>query len=418
MSFKPEDKVIWNQLSTSLQKRIKRKISIDDLDVSLKDYITKKITFNRIDPSLLSKITDSITMDRLTKELQDLIKNSSSSTILDIITHGSHGQLLKIDKENNSVFSDDNFHLIRVVDNSSDLDIMKKLGPIDLQDVFNNWERFSSEMLWEEGQERGENLNNAAQTQARNSWSYNASNKSICDNGNWDPTSGFISKITYDNYWIKLKMVANDNDDDIIGFVVAAFRDSSNILHTLSIIRDGGIDHQPGISEGTQFSLIYDFDTSRQKIIVNNSQFVSRTKWVGYIHLFVQRQGDQITAKCTALNSDTWIDAATISYKLPQYNPGLPETTWENLKTLLTGLSQVGFLTKSNYCEFWIEDQHELFEDDHIYDLSTGDIWAFINGSWVKINSSNVKLIGRSWLYNEKIGKLYWYKYPGVYYEI
>ncbi len=139
-----------------------------------------------------------------------------------------------------------------------------------LSEVFNNWRRiagarifntpaeivqtpaycftgFDSNNNWKPGMNGGTPIQPGTYGSCINSddfvsasWSFKNSPDRLYNAANGSDYNGFISGIRFKNYNIQATISSTDTDDDAIGIIIAAFVDSSNVIHTLSALRTQG----------------------------------------------------------------------------------------------------------------------------------------------------------------------------------
>lgn len=374
-------------------------------------------------------LEDKIRYENLAPSLQAMLGiNKYNTMIEDIIGNGDNGQLIKIGKDK-TIFADDNMYLIRAVNSEDDINTLKAIGPIDLKEVFNTWNRVSSYGYGLANQ----NSNVGDQQAARKAYSYNDNNRSIYMNINPNCTSGFISDRLYSKFWIHVRMhgltdyYGGSSDDDANIFLLAYMVDKSNLFHDISAVRVGGRDNQWG---DDTFFLAYDFVARGGWMIKpvgtapTGFKYLAKTQcpkigWTGFVDFYAEKNGGTIIGRTANQNQTTFNSAYDISYTLPNDKPaGWSDEDWYNLKYMMLQPCPVGFGVQSQNSRFEIIAQKEVFEEDSIYDLEGDAVYAYINGQWVKIGKASDILPHKVWLYNNVLNYLYWYDSPGKYIKI
>lgn len=115
---------------------------------------------------------------------------------------------MKVDANNNTVFADDNFRIIRVIDDNTALSQYLNSKPITMKDIFNEWNRFAHynqnamtyldysnrSLSSYQGQNRTDNTHYTSFTdKTQNGWSFDETTNSIKDNNDMDTYAGFVS---------------------------------------------------------------------------------------------------------------------------------------------------------------------------------------------------------------------------------
>ena len=177
---------------TSVNKAIKTNAdNISALDTSLKSHVNDTtVHFTK------SEMQTELTKDVLPGQLLTLMDNKISG--VDLVT------------------------TLNALDNRADLEEQLKTKPVTLEDVFNNWTRFSH-YLGNQSASHSEN------NTVRRGWGYNASKNAISMSQNLDPYGGFISEKKYSNYNVSIHGYCyNSGDDDLIGIVVGFLASSES----------------------------------------------------------------------------------------------------------------------------------------------------------------------------------------------
>lgn len=338
---------------------------------------------------------------------------------------------MKVDANNNTVFADDNFKAIHVVDNSTDEIYYKNASVINMSDIFNNWIRTSyynstSAKKWgyeDTKAKNGQNRTDDSSVNIRKKWSFNSANNTIANNGNDSIYACFISNTKYSTWQIRTRVQSRDTDDDIFSIIIGFVTDNQGIQHTLSIVRlyQFNFPNNP-----YRFVLVYDLYNSTEKILVDNTN-VDRNTYPAiskyYNELFVNKKSNSVvckTSNCTTdLNNLNIEEKWTINWTVPKTKPSdWSQEMFDNIKSMFEMPSQIGFGTLSFNSFFYILESVGLFGDTKIYNLSSNRVLDYRNNSWIDIGSLDENLPYRSFLYSKELGKLYFYYGPNNYIQI
>ena len=383
------------------------------------------------------KYTELTPMADIINETKNLVTNIYSTenyppkgSSIEYGNGGLTGMVKRLDKENNTTFWEDYFHIIRVTTDSSSTSFEKSLN-IDLKDVFDKWKRVSY-------YSDGWNGSGSASVAARAAYRYAEQYACIVNTVNSDPSSAFLSNQLYDNnFMIKIKITRDraiyssvgsspDNDDDALFFCCGAIENADGSVSDVSVVRIGGIDGQWGtftflILYNCIYNVYY-FNVTQMQSNVLARFDVPKRRWSdGNCYLKIIKTPGKIEAWTSDIASGV-TDINTnyhCVYELPSSCPsGWSQDKYNTLSTLMKGSSsRIGFGTLSNAGAFQIVDQQYLFHDE-IYDLSTDTVWKYQNGRWTKIGKISEKVPPRSLLYNKRTQKLIWYISPEDYQEI
>ena len=339
------------------------------------------------------------------------------------------GMVNRLDKENDTTYWEDYFFIVRAVSGSgsgttSQLDYEKSLG-IDLEEVFKKWQRVSSR-----GGLSTQDL--ADDAGDRNAYGYIDKYSTIYNKNNNDVATAFISNSIYStNFTITIKItrdatiysaagITPDDDDDALWFVAGWMVDSDGMYHDISVVRIGGADEQWG---NNQFFICYDalhrvnfFTGDSPSPIVLASISVPKRHWSdGECYLKVIKTEGKL--ECWTSDISTSVTAVDPNYHITYTTPtsipsGLSQSDFNNIVTMMTGNSKIGFGNCSNAGAFMVTEQEYLFKDE-IFDLDNDVVWKYINGVWVKSGKISEVIPPRSLLYNQRLKTLYWYQGPG-----
>ena len=364
---------------------------------------------------------------------------------------------MKVDANNNTVFADDNFRIIRVIDDNTALSQYLNSKPITMKDIFNEWNRFAHynqnamtyldysncSLSSYQGQNRTDHTHYTSFTdKTQNGWSFDETTNSIKDNNDMDTYAGFVSNNNgYKNYNIKCK-VNTIHDDDHFTIIVGYMKDSNGIEHTLSIARaaghvnSGNSDTYYGygttlgpVDTRVWYALIYDMGNSTQKILKDMSKEVKISTFsvTGKTHticlLGVDRVNDNFTFHtCSFVDYDAndlkYDSNFDMTWSFPNIKPNdWTEDMYNNIRKMLD-LGHFGFGVRSNIATFTILEQRGLFDDNTVYNLATNKMYDYKNNTWIESGTIDNNLPYRSFLYNKELGKLYFYYGPNDYVQI
>lgn len=351
---------------------------------------------------------------------------SDTPSFQDVYASGQYGQVLKINKDSNDIIADDNFHVMRIVDNVEDETNYKQIPGMDMSTIFNSWERFAdynnhfaqtfwvlvdNPVLYADGQ-------NLPDTETlRNKWTFSSADNTIANNGNWQAYAGFISPNKITNYAIKIRTKRVDSDDDIIGIVAAYFTDSSGVHHHISMIRQhkttNGFMLVYDTMNDTQFTL---YDATNQLVHANNSSAPN-----SYLNVSITKREKSITCQSSVYSSDQNSDYVySFTWTMPETKPDdWPAEMWNNIQTMMSSEgAQFGVATYSQNQTFTVVSSTGLFTDNKIYNIATNTVYDYIDGTYTSIGTIEDKVVHRSFLYNNDLGKLYFYVQAGEWYKI
>lgn len=352
----------------------------------------------------------------------DLSDTPSFNTVY---ASGQYGQVLKLNKAANDIIADDNFHVMRIVDNVDD-ENNYKLIPGDISTIFNSWERFAdynnhfAQTFWKLVDNPvlyadGQNLPDTEDL--RNKWTFSSSNNTISNNGNWQAYAGFISPNKITNYTIKIRTKRVDTDDDIIGIVAAYFTDSSGVHHHISMIRQhkttNGFMLVYDTMNATQFTL---YDATAQLVHANNSSAAN-----SYLNVSITKREKSITCQSSVYSPDQNSDYVySFTWTMPETKPDdWPVEMWNNIQTMMSSEgAQFGVATYSQNQTFTVLSSSGLFADNKIYNIATNTVYDYIDGNYTSIGTIADNVVHRSFLYNNDLGKLYFYVQNGEWYKI
>ena len=373
---------------TSVNKAIKTNTdNISTLDASLKSHsLDNNIHFTK------SEMQTELTKDVLPGQLFTLMDNKISG--VDLVT------------------------TLNALDNREELEEQLKTKPVTLEDVFNNWTKFSHYL----GNQSASNSQNSA---VRSGWGYNANKNAISMSQNLDPYGGFISDKKYTNYSVVIHGYCySSGDDDLIGIVIgflSASESADGKEHTLSIIRTGGASNGLITDNETRstykFALVYDMGNySRQiwdgKVIASGTgTTLTGSNWTSTgAMISVIRQGTKIQAQTTQMdNLKDYVNS--INYELGDKPSNFTDAEWTNVKVMLENPSNFGFAVSSQSSYFELVSTKGIFDNTDIYYLPNDEIYKYSTSQKKWISSEKISdVIDGMFVFNKQYKKLYYYK--------
>lgn len=188
-----------------------------------------------------------------------------------------------LDKHKLSIHTGDGYTEVLVDDLKAFFDTPNELSttlgaPVNQQEVFNNWYRFSH---WD-GISRGSGgVGNAGQFPANYSdtlaWEYKEQSGDIVCTKNTDTLTGFVSQQKYEDYFYQTTLSSTSIDNDIIAVVLAFVIDPDGTEHTITAVR----------LTSYQFNLVLDAGQYAYNDLVaasHNAQmtaYTPTTSWLG-----------------------------------------------------------------------------------------------------------------------------------------
>lgn len=467
-----EDRVTWDELAPSLQalfKQINQQLtSISNITNKLSPIVDNLVKLGD------STVTNNImTIAGNTNTLANIINNSSAINELiqkkDEIINVTNvfggtsmdwsGDPGKIAKTNNygQLICDDLVYTIRAAGNATDVQTLSTI-PLSMDDIFYQWDRIScNAKKYPNITKNDQNLFTTEHLKSRAAYRYNSTKKTIFETRNSDSWSCFLSNSLYDpNFQIRYaldttQMPSNDgtfedyylNDDDGLFFVCGYMVDSNGVFHTLQVVRTGDSEASANnvTSHGQRFALVYDQYTAWSIGGDNLLAYVpfdqiERTGFNNnYTLIQVEKSYDSTTGvaqiKATTGNTVTAANKASaaldksFTWTMPTSKPSnWSQAMYDNIKTMMTGPSKIGFGTQSNCCGFNVDTTNtkNIMDVIEIFDLSTGTIKYFDSktNTWV---TSKQKAIGNtiqpnSLVYSQFIKKLFYFRRDNNFVEI
>lgn len=439
MTVRLEDKVSWTELASSVQNDFK-KINKDILDAG--GSTSAAIS------SLLGKINQEKTnMENNFTNVKNYItsnyssSSSSSSTNDPLITkfindnqyskslEPNKDEFIKINKEKNDLYIDDNFRSLNVVSSDAELAAVQadSSSIVSLENIFNTWYRFAhysrdalSKMIQYQPEIDGFLYpygsstrveywqNDGYDGQYTTKWTFNASTQTIENPIDFSPYMGFISPSdTYTNYYLKLKYTSTD--DDFVTIICGYLKDSAGIEHTLQVVRSSG--GNSGSGSLFWWALVYDFDYVTQHVIVDKSSQIPKV-FGGAFYFSLKRKDSTIEARTGDINNSTDNPAYDIKWTLPTSKPSdWSQAMYDNIKKMLSGPNRIGVGAVNMPVKFTIVEQAQVLDNGYIYSIHNNSVYDYdvSSASWKKIGSCTNMLPNRIFLYNPDSCKFYFY---------
>ena len=381
---------------TSVNKAIKANTdNITALDTSLKSHVNDtSIHFTK------SEMQTELTKDVLPGQLLTLADNKISG--VDLVT------------------------TLNALDNQAELEEQLKTKPVTLEDVFNNWTRFSHYL----GNQSATNSQNKT---VRSGWGYNSSKNAISMSQNLDPYGGFISDKKYSNYNVSIHGYCySSGDDDLIGIVIGFLSSSESAdrkEHTLSVIRCGagsnGFVTDNSTKATYKFALVYDLGNYSGSIwdgkvlAQGTGTTLSGSNWTSTgAMISVIRQGTKIQAQTTQMgNLKDYVNS--INYELGDKPSNFTDAEWTNVKAMLENPSNFGFAVSSQSSYFELVSTKGIFDNTDIYYLPDDKLYKYSTSQKKWISSEKVSdVIDGMFVFNKQTKKLYYYKNGEVLFTI
>lgn len=272
--------------------------------------------------------------------------------------------------------------------------------------IFNSWYRFSHNAL-------GVYPANASELTA---WNYDSATGRINNTTNSATFIGMASKAKYENYVFDVDVWSTANDDDLIGILLAWYKDpATNKEYTLSAVRSPGgwqphygicYNHTQGAANGQK-----DVVNGNAMVITGNGDGTAlhwgqlAAKWGtnGHTRIRAERRGDIIEVM-----TSNWNDPATL---MPDSLLRADLST-DPLLAKFRGPSEYGLVSLSQPSSFWQVNEFSN-PKDAIYRLDTGKAYSNVGGTWVENPDLSVANLGTNvFLLNPYTGKTYFMMDP------
>ena len=350
--------------------------------------------------------------------------------IIDSITSkGTEGQVLKI--HNNGITPDNNFRVLRVVDNDTDFNTEISIGSVSMSEVFNNWGRYNSFNLdqcnkYLTGPDvknpHNDGQNNPKNGDRNTMWTF--SNNMIKNGKNLNTCDIFVSNEQYTDYELEVLCQRLDGDDDYFGIVLGYQYISDTKFNYVILLRcDSYVNPGGGQSNAKRYWIIaYNWMCPDCKIIVDHTEMLHysggpATKYGKYCKLYVKKDSSTKTFTCKTSNNSSssgiaLSEATKFTWTMPATKPSdWTDDVWNNMNKMIGTYSYIGTGVQSQPCAFSISTK--LFSDiNRIYRLDTDEIFEYNSSSlsFEKTQDRVSEIIPlHSWLYNKTTKKLFNY---------
>lgn len=272
----------------------------------------------------------------------------------------------------------------------------------DQQTMFNTWYRFS----------HSTGLTFPANSEETQAWAFDSATSSILNTTNSGTFIGMVSKIKYDNYDFEVKISSTAADDDIIGVLLAFYKDpDTGREYTLSTMRSpGGFLPLYGIVYNkNQATAGGEFSVAPGDSLVTRPNFTwedagSSMGSDGSLLLRVERRGNIIKVRTSQWATPGVLDESTLL---------TVDLTTDPILEKFIGESPYGIVAQSQMNSKWAI-QDFTSSKDTIYDLVKGDIWTNSAGTWVKSPTRKLTELNNSVLVNPTTGKMFIMKDPNT----
>jgi len=309
------------------------------------------------------------------------------------------GQVIKL-SDTNTMYPDDNFYDMKVTDNNLELqDMMLNTNKSDhMKEIFDSWDTFSifhdqntaitGPFGCGTGSGTSYRYNGNQERVYASCWSYSDLGKTIYNNGNTYPITGYRSTKSYTEYWIEYTIMCNDSlhsGTDYVGAIVSWMFDSSGNPHWIGIYRNNDT-----VNNATAyFGIVYDMFLPTQKIIYDISNEINDKSpsnkfcaWQGFgqkASLFVGKTLNTISAKTTnyrgvGVDPDEDWDYE-FDWVLPTTKPSdWSNDMWSNVNKMMSG-GQIGLWALSYSISIGIQKQYNVFNNYDIYALHLNKVY-------------------------------------------
>ena len=387
------------------------------------------------------------TVNNINKNYQNITNTVTNiQKVQEEAVDGLNGQVLKVNSSTKKMYAHDEIIFVDCVTDANELEKAMTKKPITMEEIFNNWYRYahfcsaaaklldnSNNTGIPDGQNRTDNIQYTAYTDpTKGGWSFDQSTNTIHNNYDYNVNAGFINpKDQYSSFYLKVK-ADTGWDDDHINIIVGYMKDSSGIEHTLTLARGSGLAGQSTTLDTIfLWGLIYDANNPTQYFITDLSSKTPPRSDNGSQHnicyMTAIRSNTLMEFRTTDWdlngNAKTDIKDLTFQFKYPETKPSnWSQAMYDNIGVMMKNPNRIGFGARSTTGWFTIEEQDGIMSDQDIYDFQNDVIYHydFFNNKWVKRTSSDSnytkpsdKFSDRTFIYNERTQKLYYYYYKG-----
>ena len=293
--------------------------------------------------------------------------------------------------------------LIKKCNVSTDASTLNNLmqNPVGMNTIFNQWYRFSHFT-------DGQNLNTTPHVNGRNKWSYNSSTNAIYTNLNSEVYMGFVSPKRYKTYYLKVRLDGDDDDNDMIGIVLAFITDNQGIEHTLSLVRCKMIESHTHY----RYALVYDYLLTTEFKLMDKEDYIQDVSggWKNTFVIIEAKRSNSTIEMCTSQIGNSNLDPLSkMTYTLPETQPSnYSLEMYQNLKKMLLEQAQIGFSAYSETGHFTVQEQKYVFDDNKIYDFTSGNVYEYKSNKWNVVSKIDTAL-KPCLLYSEYNHSLYSY---------
>lgn len=357
---------------------------IDEVDAS------EKI----IDQKILKNDQDHIELNNKIQSIQPDLINEFYQPFNDV----RQGEIALTN--NNNIKTNQLIKKCKISTNSSELDNLMQ-NPVGMNTIFNQWYRFSHFT-------DGQNLNTTDHINGRNKWSYNSSTNAIYTNLNSAVYMGFVSPKRYSTYYLKVRLDGDDDDNDMIGIVLAFITDNQGVEHTLSLVRCKMIESHTHY----RYALVYDYLLTTEFKLIDKEDYIKDVSggWKNTFVIIEAKRSNSTIEMCTSQIGNSNLDPlAKMTYTLPETQPSnYSLEMYQNLKKMLLEPAQIGFSAYSETGHFTVLEQKYIFDDNKIYSFSNDTIYEYKSNKWNVVGKISENL-SPGILYSEDNNSLYKY---------
>ena len=435
--FNLENKITWKELAPSLQAMFKTlqsqitdvKNEVNNINISLGD-INDHLT--QIDKDITNIEGDISNIENNIEEVTNITNN-----ITGIIASGNIGQLITIGKDNTLV-SDNNFRVLRVVDNNDDFNKEKK-NVVSTKEIFDSWGRYNSFDLAQCTKycnnvddrlpySNGQNNPSNGDRYSDSFWKYNEGTDTINMPSNRNTYDIFVSNVKYSNYTIEVlcDRTTDAGDDDAICIVLGYEQLGGNkynyiILNRTSCYQNGTTGAQSLHKKGIYWSIIFNMFTDNMFIMSDHSNMLyseTNTDCIAnhagiYNKVKIIKNGRSFECITTDnTNNDKnlpYLESTKFTYTVPATKPGSwTYYQWNSINKMVSEPTQIGVGVQSQPCNFKILN-NELISNNIIYRLDENKVYVYDNGWKVDSRKISDDIPPHSWVYNDKFSKLFHY---------
>lgn len=399
-----------------------------------------------------SNITNSFnnfndTLNTVNKNYQNI--NNTVTNIQKVqeeAVEGLNGQVLKVNSTTKKMYAHDEIVFVDCVTTQLELEKAMSKKPVSMQEIFNKWYRYAHfcaaaaaqlDNTNNSGVPDGQNRTDHAQFTAytdptKGGWTFDQSTDTIHNNFDYNVNAGFINpENKYSSFYLKVR-ADTGWDDDHINIIVGYMRDSSGVEHTLTLARGSGfLNGATTLDTKFLWGLIYDANNPTQFFINDLSSKTTPRSANGGSHnicyMTAIRSNTLMEFRTTDWdpngNAKTDIKELTFQFKYPDTKPSnWTQAMYDNIGVIMKNPNRIGFGARSTTGWFRIEEQDGIITDQDIYDFQNDVIYHydFFNNKWVQRTASDSnytkpseKFSDRTFIYNERTQKLYYYYYKG-----